>query len=187
MKNALIAVLALSAGVAVMPAIGQQLTAPDQNVVADAPADFESELLAQGPSSVAQIGGGGHKFEKKFPLSDEQLEKMHSLKSQYSTATSAKKAELINLRSQLRDALSAVTVDKTAALALQGKISAIQSDLAASKVSFMADASSIFTAEQRQEFRRRMLAREAMGGFKKHHRGHGKGHFGGGGCSGGKR
>jgi Spy/CpxP family protein refolding chaperone len=111
-------------------------------------------------------GTAGGRFIK---LSDDQLEKLHALRQQYLSTDEPKKAELGILRTQEFDLLSQPTVDKQALLALQAKINTLKADLANSRVSFMADASSVFTLEQRQSMRHRMLEREFRGGSRHEH------------------
>lgn len=167
MKTPIFVAVAAVLGLAMAPVMAQE-----SRLSPAIASDSSPDLIAQ-LSTTASVPD-----KKKFELSTEQLEKLHALKNQYSTANSAKKAELKTLKGQLRDVLTAVSVDKSQALSLQGKINAIKADLANSRVSFMADASTVFTTEQRQQMHRRALMR-GMGG----HRHHG----GGGGCGGGFR
>lgn len=160
-------VVAAVLGLAMAPVIAQE----SQQLSPSIASDSSPALIAQ-LSTTASVPD-----KKKFELSTEQLEKLHALKNQYSAANSAKKAELKALKEQLRDVLTAVAVDKSQALSLQGKINAIKADLANSRVSFMADASTIFTTEQREQMHRRALMR-GMGGHR---------HHGGGGCGGDRR
>ena len=139
-----------------------------------------SANIAQVPSTTASVP------QKQVSLTTEQLEKLHALKNQYKTANSAKKAELKLLKGQLRDALTAVTVDKGAALSLQSKINSLQADLANSRVSLMADSSTIFTPEQREQIHRRALMGGGKGFRGQRGGGCGKGHHGGRGHHGGK-
>jgi len=123
-------------------------------------------------------GGQGH---GGFGLTDDQLEKLNSLKERYQASTAAKKAELKVDHTQLRDIMTRPDVDKSAALALQSKVNALRDDLSNQRLGFMLDASQIFTPEQRAKMRHRFLARSTFGGgfgggghrFQGHFRGHG--------------
>lgn len=163
MKTPIFAALAAVLGLSLSPVIAQETST---TTIA---ADSNTEMIAQVPPAAPE--------KKRFQLTTEQLEKLHALKTQYSTANSAKKAELKTLKGQLRDVLTAVNVDKSAALSLQSKINSLQAELASSRVGFLADSSTIFTTEQREQMHRRALMRGLGGG--KGFRGHcGKGHGG---------
>jgi Spy/CpxP family protein refolding chaperone len=165
MKTPIFAALAAVLGLSLAPSIAQETETT--TITADSNAD----MIAQFPATAPE--------KKKFELTTEQLEKLHALKNQCRTANSAKKAELKNLNGQLRDVLTAVSVDKSAALALQSKINALHADLSNSRVSLMADSSTIFTTEQREQMHRRALMRDMGGqGFRGHKGQCGKGHGG---------
>lgn len=167
MKSTILAAVAAVLAMSVTPVMAQEATL---NTTAS---DFSAstQMVAQLPASTTAVVP-----HKRMELTTDQLEKLHALKASYMAANGAKKAELRTLKGQLRDALTAVNVDKSAALSIQNKINSLQAELATSKVSLMADSSSIFTTEQREQMHRRALMRGMGGG--KHHRG-------GGSCGGG--
>ena len=110
-------------------------------------------------------------FKEKLNLSDGQIAQLKEIRAKFKSDNGAKFEELKTLRKQLREALSQPTVDKNNALAIESKITAIQSELGMARVAMMADRSVVFTPEQRQK----MQERAASGGFRQH-RGHR--HFG---------
>ncbi len=111
-------------------------------------------------------------------LSDDQRGKLRALKNQLTLDTAQKRAELKVGQSQLRELLTKPKVDKQAALDLQSKLNTLKADLSNARLNFMLSASDVFTAEQKEAFRGRMMKR-SMGGGR--HHGHG------GGCGGGGR
>lgn len=137
------------------------------------------------PLTTAQVPAGAPALKEcgpKAKFSDEQLEKMHSLRLKFAADNDAKKAQLHTLRGQLKDEITKPAIDKSAALSIQSKINALQADLANARLAMMIETSTVFTPEQRQAFRHRMLVGEMMGGhrFGRHHGGgHGGGFHGG--------
>jgi Spy/CpxP family protein refolding chaperone len=106
--------------------------------------------------------------QKRKPfLSDEQIESFKNLKDKYSVDNATKKAEIGVLRHQLFNELSKSTVDRSAVLALQGKINSLRDDLGNNKANYLVDSASLLTPEQRAEAHHRML----HFGFHKHHGG----------------
>lgn len=130
--------------------------------------DSSPSVVAKLPGST--MAGATCGARAKFNLTTEQLEKLNTLKTALKEETGPKKLELSSLRRDLMDKLTKGDADKSELLAIQGKINALKADLANSKISFMADASDIFTAEQKEQMRRRYLMRSMHGG-KRHHGG----------------
>ena len=136
-------------------------------------------LEAGKDTAVAKVPGGcpemrgGACMDKGLGLTDDQLEKLYALKKQYSSADAPKALELRTLRDQEFDLLSQPAVDKQRVLDVQAKINILKGDLANSRVSYMADASAVFTPEQKAKMRHLMLTRKVMGGGFHHRRHHG--------------
>jgi len=107
----------------------------------------------------------------KNPITDEQRTRLGAIKDQYELDTAQPKAQLKVSQRQLRQMLTASTVDKTAALSLQGKINSLRASLSDAKLKMMLATSDVFTAEQKEAFKK----------FRGHGRRFGKGHHGGGG------
>ncbi|MBK7840766.1 MAG: hypothetical protein IPJ49_24445 [Candidatus Obscuribacter sp.] len=157
----ILAVLATTFSVA--PVLAQ--SAPLDNV---SPMDNATPIIAQEsgkPSFVAQTEGRKPHF---IPLTDDQKAKLGTLRDQYILSTANKKAELMVASRQLKETLHATTVDKSAALTLQGKINNLKADLSTARLNMMLASSDVFTAEQREQ-------------MQKMHRMHGWGHKGHGG------
>ena len=133
------------------------------------PASAEApQTIAKVPGGACPVGGkcsGGSNFFKS--MTNEQLEKLNTLKTQMKESVGPKYLELKKLKTDMKDKITQENVNKEELLAIQDKINAIRADISSSRVSFIADASSIFTAEQKQEMRRKMLMRNVMGA--KHH------------------
>ena len=104
---------------------------------------------------------------KLSPISDEQRKQLSALRDKYELDTAEKKALLHVTGRQLKQVMTSVTVDKSAALALQSKLNALRDDLSNARLSFMLSAGDVFTPEQRAQFK----AMRRQG----HHRHHG--HF----------
>lgn len=102
--------------------------------------------MASAPSSVVGVAPDCSREQRgRFSLTDDQLEKLHAARLQYSTSNAPKMAQLKILQEQLTDTLSKAVVDKGAALSIQGEINGLKDDLANARVSMTADTSTIFT------------------------------------------
>lgn len=91
-------------------------------------------------------------FDSKLKLSDEQREKLGSLRDQFKLSTATQQAELEVSYRQMGELLRKPTIDKQAVLALQTKINGLRDNLSNAKVAMMLSASDVFTPEQRAEF-----------------------------------
>lgn len=141
-----------------------------------------SPVSAEAPKTIAKVPGGacpvtgkcskGPKFFKS--MTDEQLEKLSSLKNEMRESMGPKILELKKLKSQMKDKLTKEDVNKDEILAIQAKINTVKSDISNVKVAFMVDASSVLTAEQKKEMRRKMLMKNIMGKRHGKKRFHGK-------------
>ena len=126
-----------------------------------------AELPKDGGKQCAEKCG----FDTKLNVSQDQVNKLGTLHDQFKLSTAKEKAELEVAHSELRRLFSQPTVDKQAALALQGKINGLKDDLSNQRLNLMLASSDIFTPEQRAQFAKM----HAMGGFghHRHHRGFG--------------
>jgi len=113
--------------------------------------------------------GGKGGFVKALGITDDQLEKLNTIKLDYSKATAPKKAELMTLSKEMRDDMTKPGVTKSQMLQLQGKINEIKSALSMSRVEFMADRMAVLTDDQKAKIRSFALKRSF-----------GPGHHGGG-------
>ena len=108
---------------------------------------------------------------KELGITNDQLEKLNSLKQQSEAASAPKKAELKTLFSELRDDMSKPDVDKSQLVALQQKINEVRDQLSINRVSFMADRMAVLTPDQRAKLREHMLKRSTFGGEHRFHHG----------------
>ncbi len=135
----------------------------------------------------AGCSGGGYRhsgkregFRSSLKLSDDQLEKMASLKNDFRTSTAPEKAQLKSLSFQLKETLMQPAVDKDKAMALEGQINNVRSDLSNKRLSFKIDSLNVLTAEQKEALKHRMLVSQTFGGGRGfHHRGGGSFRAGG--------
>ncbi len=111
--------------------------------------DSGATTIAKVPSGQCAGGKCGGGFKSKLNLTDDQLERLNSLKMASREASGPKVVELKSLHSQLKDKLTKGDVSKSELLSLQSKINSLKADLANNRVSFLADASSVLTAEQK--------------------------------------
>lgn len=130
--------------------------------------------MAAFPLSASATGGAG-----RMKFSDDQLEKMYSLKNKLADETGATVAELAKQKRHLKDLLTKPELDRSAITATQDKINKLSADLSNSFLSFKMDLMEQFTPEQKQAMRYKSLKRGRMGGFK-HTRHGGPGMHGGG-------
>jgi len=131
---------------------------------------------------VADAQGGGESEHKHHwvRLSDDQLERMVSLKDKYETSTASKRAQLHSNEQQLRNAMTAPSIDHSKLASLNDSINSLRNDLSRTKLEYMEDRAEVLTPEQRAGLHHMMLMHEAMGG--NHHCGgggkHRHGHWG---------
>ncbi len=105
----------------------------------------------------------------RLSLSDEQRQKIKSLKDQYTLDTAMKKAQLKVQRGQLFDLLRKSKVDKQEVLSLHAKVTALRSELSDARMNFMLAANDVFTPEQKEQMGRRFMTGGSIRGG-----GHGK-------------
>lgn len=133
----------------------------------------DSYVLAQ---AVADAPNEGPERHHHPMLSDDQLERLASLKDQYRIDTAAKKAQLHSLHRQMMSGLTAASIDRGSLGSINDKINALHSDLSRIHLKYMEDRAEVFTPEQRAHFHHMMLMHAMMGHHHHHH---------GGGCGGG--
>lgn len=128
-------------------------------------------LEGEGMPTALPIGpaGGMQCQERRVDLSDEQIEKIHSLKNQYLDAVGPKMLEIASKQRKLRDVLLAPSVDAAQAKTLQEAINSLKGEISNLKLENKIDCLSILTPEQRKNIRDRA--------FRWHGRGPGHEHF----------
>lgn len=113
-------------------------------------------------------------FGKRLNLNDEQLQKIGAMKDQFRLATATQKAETKVLSDQLKNVLTAPSLDKAQALSIQSKLNDVKDKLSNEKLQFRMDFISVLTPEQKEIVRHKELVSEAFGG---EHMGPRPGHF----------
>lgn len=142
--------------------------APDADTISALPVDFS----AGGPPSAGALGGRGG-MRGGLELTDEQKEKVYTMKNKLLDDVGPKKLEVQKLQRQLRDLLTKDSIDRKAIEATQDKINALRTDLSNTNLAFKMDLNEMLTPEQRQKIRFRGPGRK-MGGHRHHGRGHGR-------------
>lgn len=157
-------------GLALLPASADPVT------VVDSGATLAARAPDAGPDPCP--GGGCRGGGLMKSLSDDQLEKMNTLKLGFTSEISPKYAELKTLKDQFRDAVTKPDTSKADLLALQSKINGLKDEISTARAGFIADRMAVLTDEQRTELRKKFLSRGLMGG-RHHGKGfHGKGFHG---------
>jgi Spy/CpxP family protein refolding chaperone len=95
--------------------------------------------------------------DKPLKFTDDQLERMHTIRSKFEDSRGARAVEIHKLHRQIFDSLNTSSPDKAAIMALQGKINALEADQANERVQMMMDTHQILTPEQRQVMRHHLL------------------------------
>lgn len=145
-----------------------------------------------GPEDVLAFHHGGSdvmllKSLTDTSFSDEQLEKMYQIKSDFQDKSGPKFVEMMSLERNLRDLLTQTEFDKSKAQSLQNKINSAKADLANLRLDERMSLLAVLSPEQRKEVRHNYIKRADFGGMggmrmmKFKHRGM-KHHGGGGAC-----
>jgi Spy/CpxP family protein refolding chaperone len=131
----------------------------------DAPTEDEATVAAGMPAGHHE-GGGEHWKHHHGPLSaltgnlaltDDQYEKLYSLKNQFADQVASKGVELGSLHRKMRDAMTAPNFDAKAVADIGARINAIKSDIAAAKLSRMIASAQVLTADQRKAIHDQMV------------------------------
>lgn len=119
--------------------------------------------MAAFPLSATASGGAG-----RMKFSEDQLEKIYSLKNKLADETGSTVAELGKQKRHLKDLLTQPSLDRAAVQSTQDKINKLQADLSNASLAFKMDLFEQFTPEQKQALRYKSMKRGHMGGFKHH-------------------
>src|SRR5262249_7334001 len=95
-----------------------------------------------------ECGSSGKCSTNRLSLSDEQLQKMAALKTQFLETTAPEKVELLSLKRQLKDSFAQNTLDRAQAFAIQNKINALRSKMADQRLTLRLDKFALLTPEQ---------------------------------------
>lgn len=117
-------------------------------------------------------------WPEKLGLTDEQMQKLISLRSDYEIKNAEKRAQLFANMKRMSMLMSDSNVDKSAILALNEKNNSLKAELATARTNRMIEAMSIMTDKQREQIHHNMLvhmlSRHLMGdishhNWRKHH------------------
>lgn len=96
-------------------------------------------------------------WPEKLSLTDEQMEKLVSFKSDYEIKSAEKKAQLMADMKQMMLLMTEAKPDKDAILALNEKMNSLKAELATAHINKMFDAMAIMTIKQREQIHHHML------------------------------
>jgi Spy/CpxP family protein refolding chaperone len=96
-------------------------------------------------------------WAEKMGLSDEQMEKLVSLKSEYAEKIAPQKAELMADMKKMMLLMTASSLDKSAVMSLHEKIANIKADMCTARVNHMLSVAEVMTPKQRADIRHHML------------------------------
>ncbi|HEY9754451.1 MAG TPA: Spy/CpxP family protein refolding chaperone [Oculatellaceae cyanobacterium] len=94
-------------------------------------------------------------------FTDDQLEKMHAIRTKYADSGMARMIEMQKLQRQIGDGLAQTNLDKGALVAMQNKVNDLESQANSERLQMMVEMHDVLTPEQRQEMHRHMLAADA--------------------------
>lgn len=150
----------------------------------DAPTEGEATIAVgvQGPGGHEAGPEGGHGHHHHGPLSalkgnlalsDDQYEKLYSLRNQFLDQVATKAVELGTLHRKMKDALTSPNLDAKAVADMGARINALKSDIAAAKLNRLIASAQVLTPEQRKAIHDQMVHRsvESLGemGHGMHH------------------
>ncbi len=114
-------------------------------------------MPTMGAGRMCPSSGGCPLMSGENALTDEQFEKMYSLKNAMLDKVGPKMAELSSLERQLKDVLTGASIDSKKAADLKNKITQTKSDLASIKVEHQIAMAETLTAEQRKLLRQALV------------------------------
>ncbi|CAN5417241.1 hypothetical protein BH11CYA1_BH11CYA1_38140 [soil metagenome] len=118
-----------------------------------------------GPGCGHRPPGPDPEFLKSLGLTDEQREKLHSIREKEHLSSASRISELIKLRHQLFELITAAgKAEEGDALAIQKQINNLDNANQIDRVASMLEAKAVFTDEQSKQLRRHMLEHEPFGG-----------------------
>lgn len=106
---------------------------------------------------------GGEDCFASLGVTDEQLEKLVSLRNQFKDNSFSVKHELSSNIRKLADLLSQPKVDRQEIMTVQDKINSLRTNLSNARLAFLMDASDVLTADQKKLVRHKMLIHQLMG------------------------
>jgi len=96
-------------------------------------------------------------WPEKLGLTDEQMEKLITLKSEYEIKNAERKAQLMANMKQMALLMTEDKADKNVILSLNDKNNAIKAELSVARINRMIEAMSIMTPKQKEQIHHNML------------------------------
>lgn len=117
------------------------------------------------PPFAAMMLGGHHRaggwmkplLEGENALTDDQFEKLHTLRNDMLDKMGAKAADLASLERQLKDNLTSASIDGKKVADLKNKIGGLKSDLSDIRLDHQIAVAQVFTPEQRKALHSAMI------------------------------
>jgi len=138
---------------------------------ADPTDSAEMVFISALPETAGAEGTAREPWPEKLGLTDEQMEQLISLKSDYMVDTAKQKAELKADMKKMCMLMTAPKLDKDAILSLHEKIDQLKTSLSDAHVKHMLTAMNVMTDKQREEMHHHMLVHSLS-----HHHSWGKSH-----------
>ncbi|HEY9684824.1 MAG TPA: periplasmic heavy metal sensor [Oculatellaceae cyanobacterium] len=136
----------------------------------DAPTEGEATIAVgvQGPGGHEAGPECGHEHGRhhhgplsalkgNLALSDDQYEKLYSLRNQFLDQVAAKAVELGTLHRKMKDALTSPNLDAKAVADMGARINTLKSDIAAAKLNRLIASAQVLTPEQRKAIHDQMV------------------------------
>ena len=169
-ESELLSVLPATAEVAVLP---EAPTPADETVGAG---------MEHGGHEGKWHGGGMHhkgilgSLEGPLAVTDDQYEKLYSLRNAYLDRIAPKTMQIGQLHRQMKDALVSANLDAKAVSDLGGRINGLKNEIATAKLDRVIASAQVLTPDQRKALHDRMIRHsvemEHMGGEHGGHHGH---------------
>jgi len=96
-------------------------------------------------------------WPERLGLSDEQMEKLITLKSDYEIKFAEKKAQLKADMKQMMLLMTADKVDKDAVLSLNEKMNSLKAELSTARINKMLDGMAVMSTKQKEQIHRHLL------------------------------
>ncbi len=146
-------------------------------VLPDAPNAGEEATVGAGMTGGPDHGGPGHEgpwghrhngmlgaLQGPLAVTDDQYEKLYSLKNQYLDTVGPKALQMGQLSRKLKDTLCSSSLDAKAAADLGSRINGLKSEIAQAKMDRMIASAQVLTSDQRKALHDRMIRHAVEGG-----------------------
>lgn len=133
-------------------------------------------MCGPGGGKGCPMGFGHHRgpfgiLQGPLALTDDQYERLYSIKNSSSDAMAPKKTALREATRDLFDALSRDNQDSGKIKSLQSQIASLKADLSSAETNKLVQMSQVLTADQRKAMHMAMI-KASLSGFGRHHKRH---------------